>query len=172
MTVLSGHTSTVSCGAFLPNGRNLITTSLDSSLIIWDPRSPTPVHKLAPGQTSNWSTFTVRSEEYEAEGGITALAVAPASNLVAVGGANGGIRIVNVVKGEVVGRLEGHKDGESVEALAFVDLLGGRGEGKGMVLVSVGTDGRGVVWDVATSRVRAELHHDVSGLPKFLAVPH
>ena len=49
-----------------------------------------------------------------------------------------------------------------MEALVFVDLLAGAGGGKGTVLVSGGTDGKGFVWDVATGRVRAELGHDVS----------
>jgi ribosome assembly protein SQT1 len=62
--------------------------------------------------------------------------------------------------------MDGHGEGESVEALAFVDLLGGAGSGgKGVVLVSGGTDGKGFVWDVATGRVRAELKHDVSFFP-------
>jgi ribosome assembly protein SQT1 len=67
----------------------------------------------------------------------------------------------------VVGKLDGHAEGESIEALAFVDLLGGAGGGKGVVLVSGGTDGKGFVWDVATGRVRAELKHDVSILSPF-----
>ena len=69
---------------------------------------------------------------------------------------------MNLTKGDVVADLKGHTEGESVEALVFVDLLAGAGGGKGMVLVSGGTDGKGFVWDVATGRVRAELVHDVS----------
>lgn len=61
-----------------------------------------------------------------------------------------------------MGRLTGHNESESVEALVFVDLLAGQGGGKGVVLVSGGTDGKGFVWDLATGRVRAELKHDVS----------
>jgi ribosome assembly protein SQT1 len=97
-----------------------------------------------------------------AEAGITALAVAPSGSLAAVGGAAGGVKLVNLPKGDTVGKLEGHGEGESVEALVFVDLLAGAGGGKGVVLVSGGTDGKGFVWDVATGRVRAEIKHDVS----------
>lgn len=64
----------------------------------------------------------------------------------------------------MVNTLEGHREGESVEALQFVDVLGGAGGGRGLVLVSGGTDGKGFVWDIATGRVRAELMHDVSTL--------
>lgn len=71
------------------------------------------------------------------------------------------MKTVNLANGHVVGKLTGHEEGESVEALVFVDVLGGQGGGKGVVLVSGGTDGKGFVWDLATGRVRAELKHDV-----------
>lgn len=77
-----------------------------------------------------------------------------------MGGSNGGVKLVNLSKGDVVTTLQGHAEGESVEALVFVDLLAGAGGGKGVVLVSGGTDGKGFVWDVATGRVRAELSHE------------
>ena len=90
------------------------------------------------------------------------MAVAPNGQLAAVGGASGGVKLVSLPKGDVVASLVGHGEGESVEALAFMDLLGGAGGGKGVVCVSGGTDGKGFVWDVATGRVRAELSHNVS----------
>jgi len=90
------------------------------------------------------------------------LAVAPNGQIAAVGGANGGVKLVSLPKGDVVATLQGHAEGESVEALVLVDLFAGAGGGKGVVLVSGGTDGKGFVWDVATTRVRAELSHDVS----------
>jgi ribosome assembly protein SQT1 len=96
--------------------------------------------------------------------GITALAVAPNGQIAAVGGASGLVKIVNLTKGDIVGTFKGHEQGESVEALVFVDLLAGAGGGKGIVLVSGATDGKGFVWDVATGRVRAELSHSVSKL--------
>jgi len=70
------------------------------------------------------------------------------------------VKVINLTKGDVVGTFGGHGEGESVEALVFVDLLAGAGGGKGVVLVSGATDGKGFVWDVATGRVRAEIHHN------------
>jgi ribosome assembly protein SQT1 len=156
MTVLSGHTMPVTAGVFPPPaGRQLLTASLDSSLILWNPTTSMPMFKT--------SVFCAANAEMDpAEHGITALAVNPAGTIAAVGSAAGKVKLVSLPKGDVVGTLEGHAEGESIEALEFVDLLGGAGGGKGVVLVSGGTDGKGFVWDVATGRVRAELKHDVS----------
>jgi ribosome assembly protein SQT1 len=90
------------------------------------------------------------------------MAVSPNGQIAACGSSNGLVKTVNLSNGNVVGRMTGHDEGESVEALTFVDLLGGQGGGKGVVLISGGTDGKGFVWDVATGRVRSELKHDVS----------
>jgi ribosome assembly protein SQT1 len=94
--------------------------------------------------------------------GITTLAIAPNGQIAAVGSGNGLVKTVNLADGKSVGRFTGHEEGESIEALIFVDLLNGAGGGKGVVLVSGGTDGKGFVWDLASGRVRSELKHDVS----------
>lgn len=157
MTVLSGHTMPVTAGEFPPpNGRQLLTASLDSTLILWNPTAGTPMFKLSAFCAPN------APELDPSVHGITAMAVSPNGALAAVGSAGGEVKLVSLPKGDIVGKLEGHNEGESVEALCFVDLLGGAGAGKGTVLVSGGVDGKGFVWDVATGRVRAELKHDVS----------
>jgi hypothetical protein len=157
MQVFSSHTETSTSGYFSPNGKLLITISADSSLCVYDPRENAPLLRLAPHQTPNFGKF---------EDGLTALAVSPASNLIAIGGADGGIRIINLPAGNVVGRFPGHAQGESVEGLAFMDILGlagpgGDGSTKGLLLVSAGTDGKAIIWDVTTGKPRAEVHHEV-----------
>lgn len=162
MTVLSGHTMPVSAGAFPPPaGRQLLTASLDSTLILWNPTTSLPIFKTSVFCPPN------APELDPAEHGITALAVSPNGALAAVGSAYGLVRLVSLPKGDVVTTFKDHGEGESVEALAFVDLLAGAGGGKGVVLVSGGTDGKGFVWDVATGRVRAELKHDVSDVDRL-----
>ncbi|WVO20315.1 uncharacterized protein IAS62_001609 [Cryptococcus decagattii] len=157
LNVLSSHTMTSTAGLFPPpNGRQLLTASLDSSLILWDPRDPNPIWKSSIFMPAN-------SPELDpAEHGITALAVSPNGQIAAVGGSSGKVKLISMAKGDVLAtRLVGHAEGESVEALLFVDLLNGAAGGnKGVVLVSAGTDGKAFVWDVATGRVRAELQHD------------
>ncbi|WVQ85788.1 hypothetical protein IAT38_007955 [Cryptococcus sp. DSM 104549] len=157
LTVLSSHTMTCTTGLFPPPlGRQLLTASLDSSLILWDPRSSAPIWKSTIFMPANYPELDPSVH------GITSLAVSPNGQVAAVGSANGRVRLVNLAKGDALQtRFTGHGEGESVEALVFVDLLNGAAGGnKGVVLVSGATDGKGFVWDVATGRVRAELQHN------------
>jgi ribosome assembly protein SQT1 len=116
-------------------------------LIFWDPRSPTPIFKLAPSDA-----------RFELDG-ITSLGVNPSSTLAVVGGAAGGVRVVSLSKGEVVATLGGHTEGESIEAIQFVDLTGANA-GAG-VAVTGATDGKACIWDLTTMRLRSTLEHGV-----------
>lgn len=78
----------------------------------------------------------------------------PNSQLAAVGGGAGGLRVVNLATGRVVSALQGHAEGDSVEAVVFLEIAGNG------VVVSAGTDGKACVWDVTTSRLRATLKHE------------
>ena len=149
MQVFAGHTGPVQTGAFTPDGKRIITADADGTLIFWDPRSTAPVFKLTPTD----ARFDL--------GSITALAVNPASTLAVVGGAEGGVRVVSLSKGEVVSALGGHKEGESVEAVVFVDLTGAGQAGTGGTVVTGGTDGKACIWDLGTMRLRATLEHQV-----------
>lgn len=145
MQVFAGHSGPVQCGEFTPDGKRIVTASEDGSLIYWDPRSSTPLFKLSPED----ARFDLES--------ITSLAVNASSTLAVVGGTSGSVRVVSLSKGEVVGALGGHAEGESVEAVQFVDL-GGTGSSPGVV-VTGGTDGKACVWDLTTMRLRATLEH-------------
>ncbi|KAF7336632.1 Ribosome biogenesis protein Sqt1 [Mycena venus] len=112
MQVFAGHTGAVQCGEFTPDGKRIVTACADGVLIFWDPRSSTPVFKLTPDDA-----------RFDLDG-ITSLGVNPSSTLAVVGGAAGGVRVVSLNKGEVVSALGGHTEGESIEAIQFVDLTG------------------------------------------------
>jgi ribosome assembly protein SQT1 len=114
----------------------------------WDPRSPTPLFKLSP-----------QDARFDLEN-ITSLAINASSTLAVVGGTSGSVRVVSLSKGEVVGALGGHAEGDSVEAVQFVDLAG-TGSSPGVV-VTGGTDGKACVWDLTTMRLRATLTHRVN----------
>lgn len=129
-------------------GKRIITADADGTLIFWDPRSPKPV----------W-TITPEDGRFDLDG-ITSLAVNPASTVAVVGGASGGIRVVNLNKGDLVGLLAVHKEGESVEAIAFVGFAGAA-----EVVVTGSTDGMACVWDLNTLKVRNTLKHEVSSSP-------
>jgi len=91
------------------------------------------------------------------ENGITALAVNAAGTVAVVGGVNGDLRVINVSKGDVLGKLEGHSEGESVEAVEFMEL--GSGSTNAGVVVTGGTDGKACIWDLTTMRLRATVAH-------------
>lgn len=69
---------------------------------------------------------------------------------------------MSLSKGEVVGALGGHAEGDSVEAVQFIDLSG-TATGPGVVITG-GTDGKACIWDVSTMRLRATLEHQVGSI--------
>jgi len=147
MQVFAGHSGPVNCGEFTPDGKKIVSADQEGYLILWDPRSSTPVFKISP----NDARFNLD--------GITSLGVNPSSTLAVVGGAAGGVRVVSLSKGEIVATLGGHTEGESIEAVAFADLSGSGSSGPG-VAVTGATDGKACIWDLSTMRLRAALKHD------------
>ncbi|GAW02152.1 ribosome biogenesis protein sqt1 [Lentinula edodes] len=156
MQVFAGHTGPVQCGTFTPDGKRIVSACGDGTLILWDPRSPTPVFKL-----------TAQDARFDLDG-ITSLGVNPSSTLAVVGGAAGGVRVVSLTKGEVVSALGGHTEGESVEAVEFIDLTGA-GSGPGVVATGA-TDGKICLWDLSTMRLRSTVEHS-DAVTTLLAVP-
>jgi ribosome assembly protein SQT1 len=164
MNCFSGHSAALTCGRFTPDGRKLVTTSEDGSLIVWDPKSATALSRLQPSDA-----------RFKMGAGITSLALSPDSKVAVVGGAAGGLRVVNISNIDdggaalVVASLAGHEEGESIESIAFIDLLGnpsGRGApsaprvSTSVNVVSIATDGKAIVWDLSASKVRCEAHLD------------
>ncbi|KAH9039707.1 ribosome biogenesis protein Sqt1 [Lactarius hengduanensis] len=148
MQVFAGHTGPVQCGDFTPDGKRIVTACGDNTLIFWDPRSPTPLFKLT-GQDARFDL-----------GGITSLAVNPASTVAVVGGANGGVRVVGLSKGEVISALGSHAEEQSVEAIVFVNIVGAvDGSSAPAAPVGAGTDGKVCIWDLNTNRLRTTLEH-------------
>src|SRR5882724_2243671 len=109
-------------------GKKVLTGS--DLLLLTTPTSESPLLKWTPTDA-----------RFALDGGITSLAVNSSSALAVVGGANGGVRVVSLSKGEVVGSLEGHKEGESVEGVAWMEYAGIE------VAATAGTDGKVCVWD-------------------------
>ena len=128
-------------------GKKIVSACADNTFIIWDPRSPSPATKLTAADTR----FNLD--------GITSLAINPSSTLAVIGGAAGDTRVISLTKGEVVAALGGHKEGESVEAVVFSDLLA-VGSGPGFAITG-GTDGKICIWDLSTFKLRTTLQHEV-----------
>ncbi|KAG9081539.1 hypothetical protein FS749_007593 [Ceratobasidium sp. UAMH 11750] len=152
LLVLSAHDSPLTAGLFTPNGKRLLTASDSGTLIYTDPRTPTPVFKL-----------TAADARFGMDGGITALGVNAASTVAVVGGADGAVRVVNLTKGDVVGALESHAEGESVECIAFVSPTAtATGTTDLELVVTAATDGKIFISDLNTRRLRTTLlgHED------------
>lgn len=173
MNVFNGHTGSVTCGRFTPDGRKLVTGSDDGSLIVWDPASGAPLAKLK--DTDN---------RFALDGGITSLCISPDNKLVAVGGAAGAIRVVSIANldqggaAQVVAALDAHEEGESVETVEFIDLVpstkaasfAGPTSRTSTHLVSAATDGRALTWDLAQGKLRGEARHE-SAVSKLIVHP-
>ncbi|KAJ4477183.1 ribosome biogenesis protein Sqt1 [Lentinula aciculospora] len=156
MQVFAGHTGPVQCGSFTPDGKRIVSACGDGTLILWDPRSPTPVFKL-----------TAEDARFDLDG-ITSLGINPSSTLAVVGGAAGGVRVISLTKGEIVSALGGHTEGESIEAVEFIDLTG---TGSGPSIVATGaTDGKVCLWDLSTMRLRTTIEH-LDAVTTLLTVP-
>ena len=146
-------------------GKRIVTACAENTLIYWDPRSPTPLLFKLTGDDARFDL-----------GGITSLAVNPASTIAVVGGAEGGVRVISLSKGEVISALGGHTEGESVEAIAFVNIVAAVdgtntapvGSSTSTNTVATGaTDGKVCMWDLSTSRLRMTLEHEVSHVLLF-----
>ncbi|KAL0580970.1 60S ribosomal subunit assembly or modification protein [Marasmius crinis-equi] len=154
MQVFAGHSGAVQCGEFTPDGKRIVSACADGTLILWDPRSPTPVFKL----TAEDGRFNLD--------GITSIGVNPTSTLAVVGGAAGGVRVISLTKGDIVATLGGHTEGESIEAVTFLDLTA---NGTGYAVTGA-TDGKICLWDLSTMRLRATLEHE-DAITTLLSVP-
>ncbi|KIY72167.1 ribosome biogenesis protein Sqt1 [Cylindrobasidium torrendii FP15055 ss-10] len=157
MQVFAGHTGAVACGEFTPDGKRIVSACADGIFIYWDPRSPSPLFKLGPDD----GRFNLD--------GITSLGVNPGSTLAVVGGAAGGVRVISLTKGEILTALGGHTDGESIEAVQFLNLTGADNANAGNVATGA-TDGKICVWDLSTMRIRTTLKHE-DAITTLLAVP-
>ncbi|KAF9222909.1 WD40 repeat-like protein [Gyrodon lividus] len=122
--VLLGHTRSITSVAFLPDGKQVISGSEDSSVRAW---------RVEDGR----EVATVISKR----GSVLAVAVSGDGRWIATGGSGKTIMIWNAITQETVVELEGHLD--RVLSLAFSPDSG--------KIVSGSDDGTVIVWDTTTS---------------------
>lgn len=138
MQVFSGqHTAASTCGAFTPDGKQLITASEDGSLVMWDPRSATAQWTLPPSQH---------------EEGLLSMDIRSDGQILLVGSSTGRVLLIQVATGRLLAKWEGHT--EAVESVSFC--------GTQPLAVSGSMDGTVRIWDVNTHQVRSICQHSVS----------
>ncbi|KAG9087986.1 hypothetical protein FRC06_002271 [Ceratobasidium sp. 370] len=164
---LTGHTDSVAAVGFNADGQMVATGGMDGHVRLWR-------HVAKSGNWRTWEfltdvqgpdevVLTPADARFGMDGGITALGVNSASTVAVVGGADGAVRVVNLTKGDVIGALESHAEGESVECIAFVSPAAtGTGTTDLELVVTAATDGKIFVSDLNTRRLRTTLlgHED------------
>ncbi len=120
--VLSGHTNSVTCVAFSPDGRMLVSAGEDGRLILWDVQRR---HALAPLTGHNL--------------GVLAAAFSPDGRLLASGGYDRRIRLWDVPKRSSLRAAQGHRG--LIRSIAFSP--------DGGTLASAGHDRTILLWDAS-----------------------
>lgn len=150
MMTFSGHAGPVSCGAFTPDGKSVVTCGGegDATLRVWDPKC---------GQ----AVVCVEGAHFHGTG-ITCLKIHPNGQTALCGAEAGTLKLVSLENGKVLGSLDKHVDGFSVEDIVYLVEDG--------IAASAGMDGNLVVWDLASLSIRLDCPHP-EGITKLLAHP-
>jgi ribosome assembly protein SQT1 len=90
MNVFTGHSESVTCGQFTPDGKYVLSGSSDNSIIVWDPRNGTPLHK--------WSGQDGRFHQAP----ITSLSCSKDSALILSGDQDGGVLLLQISTNKVL----------------------------------------------------------------------
>ncbi|KAF2720225.1 WD40 repeat-like protein [Polychaeton citri CBS 116435] len=92
------HQGACTAGSWTPDGKLLCTVSDDSSLYVWDAFGDAAAAGLADATSGSQAVvgLTADDERFKIDGGLYSVAVSPGGGIVAVGGAEGQIRIVGL----------------------------------------------------------------------------
>jgi len=147
MSFFSGHSATVSCGGWAPDGRNFLSGGDDAALVLWSPKTGSVINKLH-GSTFNLSHDT----------GIVCAGWHPEGGTVASGDGDGTVNISHPKNGKLLKSFK-VADG-SVESI-------GLSCGKPTKCASGTMDGLLVVHDVATG-IQLQCFEHTAGVVQVL----
>lgn len=161
--VFIGHSDSVSCGLFTPNGRRFVSASLDGEMKLWDPNvQSAPLHTFHGTHVFHEGPIVSLALQQQASGGV----------LVATGGGTDGMVCLSKLDvKKVVAKLNHGQSDEpvSIECLAFLD---NNNHASFHVLCSGGSDGKVVVWDLSVQARRSVLTHSEGNvIVRMLSLP-
>lgn len=134
------------CGA----GRFLITAAADGSVVVWNPKDGSSVHRLLP-------ICTATDEEEEGEGeAVTAMACHPSSEIHVMLGTSAGRLVLRETPTARDTWIDSPHTGSSIEAIAFSP------SSTIALLATGGVDGTVVIWDAARMHRRGVLDHSAN----------
>lgn len=128
LNVWRGHTDSVTCAAFSPDGRRALSGSLDNRIKLWDAASGRELATWSGHSDTVWS-----------------VAFSPDGRTALSGGADKTIRLWDVASSRALDSWKGH--GAPVRAVAYSP--------DGLRVLSASQDGALILWAVATGEIRA-----------------
>lgn len=144
--MLSGHDQDIYSLEFSRDGRILVSGSGDRTTRIWDWQEPKCLYVLRINEAD------------QSDPGVTSIAISPDSRLVAAGSLDKIVRVWDAVTGNLLEKLEGHKD--SVYSVAFMP--------DGKALVSGSLDKTLKLWQLGGDRSKNPCIQTFSGHKDFV----
>ncbi|KAL7068104.1 hypothetical protein ACR3K2_15360 [Cryptosporidium serpentis] len=138
VSVLSGHSESITCGDFSVDGRTVYTGSLDGSIITWDAKTGRSIFKF--------------QRTTLADDGIVSLQSHHTNSIVVAGSLNGIVSLIQPDTGKILTKLTGHS--ESVESLQFCYSA------DQPLLASGDMNGNLIIWDYNQSRDKVIMKHE------------
>ncbi|KAF6985864.1 hypothetical protein CFC21_003681 [Triticum aestivum] len=136
VNTFAGHSNTVTCGDFTPDGELICSGSDDATLRIWDRESAHCSH-------------VVGGHGFHTQG-LTCLAITWDSQSIVTGSQDSSVHIVSIKSGQVVGALVGHTN--SVECIGISPRYN---------WVATGSiDQTLIIWDLTHQAIRSVCEHD------------
>ena len=142
---LIGHTASVNSVAFSPDGKTLASSSIDSTIFLWDVESGKPISQMSK-QT----------------GSVNSVAFSPNGKILASGSDDNTILLWDVASGQPIAQLSKHTGG--VKSVAFSP--------DGKTLASGSDDNTIILWDVESRQSIDQLSEHTDGVNSVVFSPN